>query len=226
MDFFKDRRVVAFAGFGVALLVGLIVAFLLIPRDPDPIEPPLPTTQGGLVVVTGRDDDIKLDEHRPLHCFVNGQLVGDLTVADCAHRNGVPPGALDVGLDRTGALAGANGVSAAITPLPPDMASADAPIDEYARADDSAVATSSAKTAACWRYGEAQWTRLPDDETLNDCVQVLYGGQCARTPSPVYGRWSERTLRLVDGRVEISSDNRGFRALAAHAPDCPAVPKG
>jgi hypothetical protein len=225
MNIFKGRKVVALVGMGVALLAGLAIAVFLISRDQEPTEAP-PASQGGLVVQTGRDDDIKLDERRPLRCFVNGQLVGELTVGDCAHRNGVPTGALDVGLDQSGALAGTRGVSADITPLPPDAASADAPIEEYASVGNSAVMTSAGRTAGCWRYGGAEWTRLPDDETLRGCVQTLYTGQCDKAGPPAYGRWGDRTLRLAEGRIEISPDNRNFHALAPRAPACPATSRG
>ena len=231
--FFKDRRMVAFTGMGLALVAGLAIAVFMISRDGGPTEPP-PASQGGLVVQTGRDDDIKLDERRPLKCFVGGQLVGELTVSDCAHRNGVATGALDVGLDRSGALAGTSGVTTDITPLPPDAAAAAAPIDEIAGAtvDPAAPISAPAATASpgriagCWRYGEAQWTRLPEDQTLQACVQTLYSEQCDRVGSPAYGRWGDRTLRLLDGRVEVSPDNRSFHALLPRAPGCSTSPNG
>jgi hypothetical protein len=47
---------------------------------------------------------------------VGGQFVGELPLADCAKRNGVATGGLDVGLDPAGALAaGTNGAD--LTPL-------------------------------------------------------------------------------------------------------------
>jgi hypothetical protein len=224
MDIFKGRRAVAFAGMGVALLAGLVIAVFMLMRDGGSTEAP-PASQGGLVVQTGRDDDIKLDARRPLRCFVNGQLIGELTVSDCARRNGVATGALDVGLDRSGALAGTNGATSDITPLPPDAASADAPIEEYAGVGNVTVTAAAARVAACWRYGEAQWTRLPDDQTLPGCVQALYSGQCDKVGPPAYGRWGDRTLRLVGGRIEVSPDNRNFHGFAASAPGCPAAPR-
>src|SRR6185437_52804 len=90
-----------------------------------PAEPP-PASQGGLTVVSGRDDDTKLDPKRPLRCFVGGQFVGELPLAVCAQRNGVATGALDVGLDQAGALAATNGVNSTLTPLPtPQAATSD-----------------------------------------------------------------------------------------------------
>ena len=86
MELFKDRRSVALAGTGLALVAGLAIATFLMSREPKPLEAP-PASQGGLVVESGRDDDIRLDERRPLRCFVDGKLVGELTLSDCAHRN-------------------------------------------------------------------------------------------------------------------------------------------
>ena len=214
MELFKDRRSVALAGTGVALVAGLSIAAVLMSRGHAPTEAP-PASQGGLVVETGRDDDIKLDERRPLRCFVDGKLIGELTLTDCAHRNGVATGALDVGLDPSGALAAANGVGAQITPLPPTASPAPS-----AQADaDGGVS----RAAGCWRYSDGQWERLPDDLPLSTCLQTLYGGQCQRGGAPLYGRWSDRTLRLLEGRLEISADNRNFHVIADRSPGCLAA---
>ena len=113
MEFLKDRRVIALVGAGVALVLGVAVAWAIFSHSRAPVGPP-PASQGGLVVVSGRDDDAKLDPKRPLRCFVGGQFVGELPLAVCAQRNGVATGALDVGLDPSGALAAAtNGARAA-----------------------------------------------------------------------------------------------------------------
>src|SRR5215472_4389411 len=118
MSWFADRRLLLGAGGVVALLAGLAIAFVLLRHDHAPAQPP-PASQGGLVVESGRDDDLKLDPKRPLRCFVNGQFVGELPLSICAQRNGVATGALDVGVDQSGALAASNGVGGDITPLPP-----------------------------------------------------------------------------------------------------------
>lgn len=218
MSLFSSRRAVVFIGMGLALTAGLAIAAFLLSNDPGPKEPP-PASQGGLVVETGRDDDIKLDARRPLRCFVSGRLIGELPLSECARRNGVATGALDVGLDSSGALAAAQGASAEITPLPPQGA------DQTAGGDEAAKPPTQAVKSACWRYGGADWTRLPDPLTLEGCVEALYSGVCERGP-PAYGRWGERTLRLVEGRVEVSPDNRNFRPLRAAAPGCPGTPQG
>jgi hypothetical protein len=210
---------------GLALAAGLVVAAAMIAREPASTEAP-PASRGGLVVETGRDDDIKLDETHPLRCFVGGKLVGELPLRDCARRNGVASGALDVGLDPSGALAADSGASSQITPLPPGAAAA-APNPVGVVGEPVPDVVVMAKSAPCWRYGEAEWTRLPDDLALNACVQALYEGICERTGPPAYGRWGDRTLRLVEGRVEISPDNRDFRLLSPRAPGCsPAQGEG
>jgi hypothetical protein len=228
MDMPKDRRIVLAAGAAVALIGGLIVAAVISGHRTDSPEAP-PASQGGLVVQTGRDDDVKLDPSRPLRCFVGGQFVGELPLGACAKRNGVATGALDVGLDPSGALAASHGVSADLTPLPPPPAlSADAgPLDGGGQAPASAPEATPAagpSAAPCLAYSQASWRRLPYPLTLNECVQTLYAGQCVGPGGALYGRWGGRTLRLVPGRVEMSSDNRDFHPLAGQGPACSLPP--
>jgi hypothetical protein len=54
-------------------------------------------------------------------------------------------------------------------------------------------------------------------------VQTLFAGRCEKPGVATYGRWSQQTLRLVPGRVEISGDNRRFRPLVDQAAGC-AIP--
>jgi hypothetical protein len=221
MNWLKDRRVLTLGGMALALIAGLAVAFFLVRKPSAPSEAP-PASQGGLVVQTGRDDDTKLDPMRPLRCFVGGRFVGELPLSACARRNGVATGALDVGLDPSGALAASGGGTSDITPLPP----APAPSDEVS---DSTQPTAGASaqpaephpSAACWRYANGAWTPLSGDFTVISCAQTLFGGQCVRPGAALYGRWGDRTLRLVPGRVEVSPDNRNFRALIEQTAACP-----
>ncbi len=221
MRVWKDRRLLTLAGMAIALAAGLAVAFLLV-RKPNAASEAPPASQAGLVVQTGRDDDAKLDPMRPLRCFVGGQFVGELPLSDCAKRNGVATGALDVGLDPSGALAAANGPSSQITPLPPEAAtpSAQAPSSTTAVSGEPAVARA---VAACWRYANGAWTPLTGDFTVTGCAETLFGGQCVRPASAIYGRWGDHTLRLVPGRVEISADNRNFRTLVEQGAACAAA---
>jgi len=236
----KDRRVLLGGGGVLALGAGLAIAFALVGREPAPKVAP-PASQGGLVVETGRDDDVKLDSKRPLRCFVNGQFVGELTLADCAKRNGVATGALDVGVDTSGALAAANGSSRDITPLPPQpvtplnpQGAAPAPAPEATAPSQvqppqgsvhPAVATHG-PTGACWRRAAGSWQRLPSDLTLSACVQALYAGHCERQGGATYGRWVDQTLRSVPGRIEVSGNNHDFRTLAEQGAGCAVPPIG
>ena len=224
MRFLNDRRVLVLGGMAIALAGGLVIAFLLV-RKPNAGGEAPPASQAGLIVQTGRDDDAKLDPMRPLRCFVGGQFVGELPLSECARRNGVATGALDVGLDPSGALAATNGASSDITPLPPAQpVEPDQTISTIAApVKDSVVERAS---AACWRYADGAWTPLPGDFTVTSCAQTLYGGQCVKAGSAIYGRWGDHTLRLVPGRVEISADNRNFRELAEQGPGCSLAAAG
>jgi hypothetical protein len=225
MEFLKDRRVIALLGGGVALIAGIAIAWFIVSRSHAPAEPP-PASQGGLVVVTGRDDDAKLDPKRPLRCFVGGQFVGELPLAVCAQRNGVATGALDVGLDQSGALAATNGASAEITPLPSQQPPQSLPVVE-ATPDASNAARPAATPAdaqagvqACWRFAGAGWRELPAPMPLSACVQTLYAGRCPGPDEVYYGRWGDQTLRLAAGRVGISPNNRDFTSLVDPWPSC------
>ena len=228
MEFLKDRRTLLLLGGGLgAVLIGLLTATLL--RSPGgPTEAP-PASKGGLIVETGRPDDTTLDPARPLRCFVSGQFVGELTLADCARRNGVATGALDVGLDESGQLAGTSGVGTEFTPLPPaevePQPSAPQPSPQAPGADAGQV-QAGGSAATCWRYAGGNWSQLPADMSLNACVQALYAGRCERRGGATYGRWGEQTLRLVPGRVEISSDNQSFRTLVEQGEGCALPPVG
>lgn len=223
MDLLKDRRIIIGGGAALALLAGLGIAVALMTgHDKKPAEAP-PASRAGLIVETGRADDTKLDPARPLRCFVGGAFVGEITLAECAKKNGVATGALDVGVDETGALAAADQAGMVLTPLPPTPTVATPPAaapSPSPTAPTPASASVNAPLAACWRYAGAEWRRLPGEITLNACAQQLFGGRCERAGGATYGRWGEETLRLVPGRVEISSDNRSFHTAFEQGPNC------
>lgn len=223
MDFLKDRRTVLLGGAAVALLAGLGIAGLLVAGHRGETSPPPPASQGGLVIDPSGAQDARVNATKPLRCFVAGQFVGELTLADCAKRNGVSTDALDVGLDQTGALAAADQAGPMITPLPPprDRGGEEAPT-EAAPSPVAAPQAAGGLPGACWRYAEGQWRRLPSDVALGSCVQTLFAGRCERSGEAAYGRWAQQTLRLVPGRVEISADNHSFRTLTDQ-PGCPAA---
>jgi hypothetical protein len=227
MDFLKDRRtVLVLAGAAVALLAGLAIAWTMVSRHRGETPAPPPASRAGLVIDSSGVSDGHMNPAKPLRCFVAGKFVGDLTLADCARRNGVATDALDVGLDQTGALAAADQAGAMITPLPPT----DGKAEEAAPAIEPPPLAAAPQAAAgspdlCWRYAGGQWRRLPNEMPLGACAQTLFAGRCERAGDAAYGRWGQQTLRLVPGRVEISSDNRSFRALMDQ-PGCPPPPAG
>ena len=228
MNFLRDRRVIAVGGASLALAAGLAIAWLVFSHGQKPTQPP-PASQGGLTVVSGRDDDAKLDPKRPLRCFVGGQFVGELPLAVCAQRNGVATGALDVGLDQAGALAATTGANSTLTPLPQEPAQSQ-PLTEPPSPDQGADAQSpqpqanAAAGQACWRFGGAGWRQLPAPMGLQPCVQALFAGRCPSSDDADYGRWGDQTLKLAAGRLEISPNNRDFTNLVDPWPACELQP--
>jgi hypothetical protein len=219
--FLQDRRnVYLVLGAALAVLAGSLIAMALIGGHKDETAQAPPASQGGLVIDSSDAVEGPMDPARPLRCFVAGQYVGELTLADCAQRNGVTSGALDVGIDQTGALAAAPDAASILTPLPPpaEAVTPDAQASSQPTHDDSF-----APAGACWRYADNRWGRLPGDQTLAACVQTLFAGRCETKNRASYGRWMQQTLRLAPGRVEISGDNRSFRLLVEQTPDC-AIP--
>jgi hypothetical protein len=223
MEFLKDRRTVIAAGIGLALFIGLVIV-LTLAKTKKSDEPP-PASQAGLVIEQGRPDDAKLDPKRELGCFVGGQYVGLATWADCAKRNGVATGDLDVGIDEQGGLAAAApNAGAVLTPLPPTQATTSAMPSPTAPmtpppAPVAAAATPRGPTAACWRYADRTWYRMAE-MSQGACVQTLFAGKCEKAGSATYGRWGDQTLRLVPGKVEASDDNRSFRLVGEQASNC------
>lgn len=220
MDSQGTRRTGLVLGGGaiVALLAGAILAWVMMAgHRGEPAQPP-PASQGGLVIDENASETNPAVHVKSLRCFVAGQFVGDFTLSECARRNGVATDKLDVGVDPTGALAAAQQGGALLTPLPPPEAA------KPVAAQPAKSAEPVAPQAACWRYGEGAWRKLPD-MTLNACMQTLFAGRCERPGSALYGRWGQQTLRLVPGRVETSSDNRTFRTLAEQGPAC-SLPAG
>lgn len=221
----KDRKVVLAGGVALAMLAGLGIAVALGGRHKGPEPVPVSAAEAGaLHVEMGKEEDANLDPARPLRCFVGGQFVGMETLTNCAKKNGVATGALDVGLDQTGEIAATTGASSVLQPLPPPPATvvetqpapAPKPVETPVQ-----PAAASGPTAACWRFNGVDWRRLPEEMSLNDCVQTLYAGRCERPGDADYGRWGGDTLRRVTGRIERSGDNRNFRLLAPQRPgDC------
>ncbi len=141
-----------------------------------------------------------------------------MTLADCAKKNGMLAQKMDVGLNDNGEVVAAP--TGSLTPAPPTPASAGAPPDkanpQAQVPDQTAEVVPDAQAAAgptgvCLRYNSNTWNKLSDSRTLGQCVQLLYDQRCVSPGNASYGRWGDKTLRLVPKRVEISDDNTNFR---------------
>lgn len=215
MDAASIRRLLVTVGGGLLVAAIAVAAglFILL-HGPRPAAPP-PAATGGLIV-TQAAQEAKLDPQKPLRCFVNGQLVGEETLADCAKRNGVATEALDVGVDQTGQLAAAdqnNSTPTSVTLMP------QVPTAVVSAAPDAGDA--SAGAGDCLRYTAQTWREVGAGMSLAGCVKLLFDGHCAKVGATVYGRWMGQTLRQTAGSVEISSDNKDFHQLVPQsAPDC------
>ena len=236
MSWLNDRRTLT--GLGAAAAVVLAVgAALLLGRTPHSSEPAPPTEStnitgsaaGGLKVEMGKAP--KLESDTSVRCFVNGQFVGMQTAADCAQKNGVKPGGLDVGLDQSGAIA-AGGGDTHLKPLAKSDANEDDTPDQVAdQAQDDPTAPAgrsgfaAGPPAQCRRYAAGSWREAGQGVSLDACVHTLFDGRCPPAGQVVYGRWAGLTLRASPGRIDASSNNRDFSPLAPQYPaDCSIPP--
>jgi hypothetical protein len=152
--------------------------------------------------------------------------VGELSLTECAQRNGVATDALDVGLDESGALAAADPAAGqALIPQPPPEALAPEPEPGSPEDVGPAQTLTVPAGAACWRHAGGRWRRV-GEMSFDACVQTLFAGTCEKGAA-TYGRYGAQTLRRVPGKVEVADDNRTFRTLAPQtAPDCVIAPLG
>ena len=215
----RRRRppVLLLAGGGaLAVVLGSMLAMGIFRDDPGDDTPP-PAAEGGLKVELTQVDPSAIDPARPLRCFVDGAFVGELTLAQCAQRNGVAAQALDVGTDATGALSAVVGASPINTePLGQEIIDA-APAPTF-EAPPEPVAVAGPATGECLRHTGGEWRNLGDALPLDTCVQVLFSGRCEQPGGAQYGRWNGQSVRLVPGRVEIAPDGSSFRPLMQQDP--------
>lgn len=221
-----DKRWLWLAGGAVAALaVGIVVAVKLSSGHKD--DKPMNDQPTGLTFNVS-DPKPSLDSKKPLRCYVAGSYVGDLTLADCAKKNGVAAQALDVGLDDNGNMTAAP--TGSLAPVPGAPTATTTPETQTQTNGGEVVpetgpAPAASATAACLRYNSNSWNRLADNITLGQCAALLYDGRCVAPGQASYGRWGSKTLRLVPHRVEQSDDNTNFRPLIEQGQGC-SVPGG
>ena len=212
MDAALSRRLwITLGGTVLVIAAGLAAALLVMTASPRSTAPP-PASTGGLVVTASSLQPNALDPARPLRCFVGGQMIGEMTVADCAQRNGVATDNPDPPVQIPAPPPAA--------PAPIDAAASDqpAPLQQFAQADPSINPT--AGVGDCRQFAQPDWVMVGAGMSLQGCVKLLFDGRCMRGPGASYGRWGGQTLRQQAGEVDISPDNRDFRLLVAQAPNC------
>jgi len=222
----NKRLIPILIGGGVAVVVGIALAVGLSRGHKD--DPKMNDMPTGLTFNVS-DSVSAMDTKKPLRCYVNGAYVGDLTLAECAQKNGVAAQKLDVGVDDSGNLAAAP--TASLVPVPQAPTSANTnlapnqPAQGPAPTDEVVPQTQpeAGPTATCLRYNSNSWNQVADNVTLGQCVVLLFNQRCVPLGQAAYGRWGDKTLRLVPRRVEQSDDNVNFRSLVDQAPNC-AVP--
>lgn len=212
----NPRLLILIAGAVLVVVVAALAALMFKARDKEPDTPP-PASTGGLVVQTGQADSGKLDSQKSLRCFVHGQFDGVETLAECARKNGVATESLDVGMDKTGALAAVNGGGSSLAPLPPGAAQAAAPPDAAVAAAAPQVR---APVADCQRFASGVWRKIGTAMPLTACVQALFSGVCLPPGETESGQWGGNALRLTERRVEMSDDGVSFRALVDQSDGC------
>lgn len=221
----QDNRLIIAIGAGAAVIAAVILALIFGGNRERPDTPP-PAAQGGLVVDVS--DAPAVSETRQLRCYVEGQMVGMATLADCARRNGLATDALEVGVDQSGAQ-----VAFTPPPGPPPLTEKVQPTSTPAVQPNSnpnpnpapaptmrPTEPTQASGSACLRHTSNGWRQVSAGTSLNECVQSLYAGFCVRPGDAQYGRWGDTTLRLVPGRVEQSADNQTFRTLTRQNRSC------
>ncbi len=216
----KDQKRWIAIGIGatVAVVVGIILAMGVSHGHKD--DEKMNDQPTGLTFKVS-DPAPSLDTKKPLRCYVNGAYVGDVTLAECAKKNGVAAQSLDVGIDDNGNQVAAPTASLVPVPGAPASTAVAEPADPAQGAEIvPATGAGSGPTASCLRYSSNSWNRLSDNVTLGQCAILLFDTRCVSPGQASYGRWGSKTLRLVPRRVEQSDDNTTFRPLVDQGQGC------
>lgn len=222
-DRMREPRVVAALVGGVVLLLVVVLLSLLLSHKGDEAVPDS-ASAGALQIEAGRTTPTGASAN--LRCFVGGQMVGEMPLADCAQRNGVSGQPLDVGLPAPPPAPepgpsdqpDASAQTAATVPQPAPLAVPAPSSDEAASTDQPAP---SDERGQCLRYAGGGWRGAPRGAgSLRACTHALFDGRCVRPGDALYGRYGSLTLRAVPGRIEIAPDNRTFRPLVGVDDSC------
>ncbi len=222
MVLFKNRKLMLVGGGVLALLAGIGIAVTVMMIDHGSHAPP-PASRGGLVVEMGQVDDAPSSNAKPLRCFVGGQFIGMATLSECAKKNGVSTQALDVGLDANGALTAADQAGLVVTPLPEEAITPPPPAPEpTATVTTSAVGSSKTGQGVCLAYEQGEWHKLAENLSPTACAQMLFSARCDRPGTVAFGRSGDQALRAINGKVEMSGDNKTYHGLIDQvSPNCP-----
>lgn len=220
-DRLREPRVLAALG-GGAVLLAVVVALALALSHRGDATVPEGASSGSLQVEAGKTT--ATGAAASLRCFVGGQMVGEMPLADCAARNGVSAQAMDVGLPPPPLPPEAlpldpNAIPPTADPGagPPTATASTAPPAVAPEVDASPdPAASGDARGQCLRYAGGGWRGAPRGAgSLKACTHALFDGRCVARGDALYGRYGALTLRAVPGRVEVASDNRNFRPLVA-----------
>lgn len=126
-------------GGGLAVITAALLATPLLLHSPSH---PTSAAAPSLRITHHQPAETPVTPHRSLPCYVNGVSVGALPLMDCAARNGVASGALDVGLQRP------SPTPATAAPLPVQVAQASPPAIPEAAPSAPAPAPEARRRAA------------------------------------------------------------------------------
>lgn len=211
----EQKRLFLIIG-GAVIVLGLAAGLGMVMSKGHDKDQPMNTHPTGLQVSVS-DAPVGVSQ-KTLRCFVNGSYVGDFSLTECAKKNGVAAQTLDVGLDDNGNPTAAPTASLAPPPaVPGKTLVATKPVDTD---PEGSHTQATGPVGDCLRYASGDWSREASSIGLSQCAHLLYDGRCERPGSASYGRWSDKTLRLVPGRIEISDDNKNFHLLSEQGNNC------
>ena len=67
---------------------------------------------------------------------------------------------------------------------------------------------------------------MPGEIDLAACARAVFAGHCPPTGGALFGRWGERGLRSLNGRIDLTAEDGDYRPLATQTADCTVGPTG